>query len=52
VHALAFAIDADPVEKQGVLEGADPLERCRRLIALLEFQKRAGGLPDPPGSVN
>jgi hypothetical protein len=52
VHALAFAIDADPIEKQAVLEGADPLERCRRLIALLEFQKRAFGLPDPPSSVN
>lgn len=52
VHALAFAIDADPVEKQGVLEGADPLDRCRRLIALIEFQKRATGLPDPPRSVN
>jgi Lon protease-like protein len=52
VHALAFAIDADPLEKQGVLEGLDPLERCRRLVALLEFRKRAVGLPDPPTSVN
>jgi hypothetical protein len=52
VHALAFAIEADPVEKQGVLEEADPLERCRRLVALLEFRKRALGLPDPPTSMN
>jgi Lon protease-like protein len=52
VHALAFAIDADPLEKQGVLEGRDSRERCRRLLSLLEFRKRAHGLPDPPSSVN
>jgi hypothetical protein len=52
VHALAFAVDADPLEKQAVLEGRDPLERCRRLVALLEFRKRAHGLPDPPTSIN
>jgi Lon protease-like protein len=52
VHALAFAIDADPLEKQGVLEGRDSPERCRRLLSLLEFRKRAHGLPDPPSSVN
>ncbi len=52
VFALAFAIDATPLEKQGILETADAVERAALLVSLLEFHKAAGRLPDPPTAVN
>jgi hypothetical protein len=52
VYALAFAIDASPLEKQGILEASDPVERAALLVSLLEFHKAAAGLPDPSTSVN
>ena len=52
VHAIAFGIDCGLVEKQSLLEAADPLARARLLIQLLDFQLAAARLPDRPDSLN
>lgn len=52
VHALAFAIDCAPLEKQGLLEARDPLERCRLLIQLFEFRRAEMRLPRAPRILN
>jgi Lon protease-like protein len=52
VHAIAFGGDYEPIEKQGLLEAADPLERARLLVRILDFRDAARGLPDSPRNVN
>jgi Lon protease-like protein len=52
VHAIAFGVDCGLVEKQSLLETADPLARARLLIQLLDFQLAAARLPDRPDSLN
>jgi Lon protease-like protein len=52
VHALAFAIDCAPLEKQGLLEARDPLERCRLLIQLFEFRRAEMRFPQGPRILN
>lgn len=52
VHAAAFGVESDPLEKQGLLEAPDPLARATLLHKLLEFRLAAGGLPEPPRTLN
>jgi Lon protease-like protein len=52
VHAVSFGIDCGMVEKQGLLEAPDPLERARLLIRLLDFQLAAERLPDASDRLN
>lgn len=52
VHALAFGLDCGFVEKQGLLEAADPVERCELLVRLLEFHRAEADLPYTPRNVN
>ena len=52
VHAIAFGIDCGLVEKQSLLETADPLARAQLLIQLLDFQLAAARLPDRPDGLN
>ncbi len=52
VNAIAFGIDCNLVEKQSLLEAADPLERTRLLIQLLDFQVAAARLPPAHDTIN
>jgi Lon protease-like protein len=52
VHALAFGIDATPLEKQGLLEAPDALARCHMLIQLLEFRRAESRLPESSRDLN
>ncbi len=52
VHAIAFRIDCGLIEKQGLLEASNPLERARLLIQLLDFQLADARLPERPQSIN
>lgn len=52
VHALAFALDYAPLEKQGLLEARDPIERTGLLIRMLEFRRAELQLQDPSRSVH
>jgi uncharacterized protein len=38
INALSAGIDCSPGEKQDLLEASGPLERCRRLAALIQFR--------------
>jgi Lon protease-like protein len=49
---LSFALDCSPVEKQGVLEAADPLVRLETLIRVVEFRKAELANPGGGSSVN
>jgi Lon protease-like protein len=44
IHALSLGLDVAMVEKQGLLEAADPLTRCRLLSQLLAFRRAESGL--------
>jgi len=48
--SLAQHLDLPPVERLGILEAETLAERASRLIASLEFQRRAAQAPDMPGS--
>ncbi|MEE9279619.1 MAG: LON peptidase substrate-binding domain-containing protein [Myxococcota bacterium] len=52
VNSIAFGIDCSLVEKQSLLEAADPLERARLLLQLLDFQVAAARLPQPHDTIN
>ena len=52
VHTLASGLDCSMVEKQGLLEAPDPLERCRLLLRLLQFREAERRLPNSPKIVN
>jgi Lon protease-like protein len=52
IHALSFSLDCAPLEKQGLLETSDPLERSHLLIGLLEFREAEQRLPGAPTNVN
>ncbi len=52
VHTLASGLDCSMVEKQGLLETPDPLERCRMLLRLFQFREAERRLPNPPKNVN
>ncbi len=52
IHALSFSLDSAPLEKQGLLEASDPLERSHLLIRLLEFRQAEQQWPDGPTNVN
>lgn len=52
IHALSFSLDCAPLEKQGLLEASDPLERSHLLIRLLEFREAEQQFPDGPTNVN
>lgn len=52
VHALAFALDWDPLERQGLLEASDPVERGHLLIHLIEFRQAELQLPERPRTLN
>lgn len=52
VHTLASGLDCSMVEKQGLLETPDPLERCRLLLRLLQFREAERRLSNPPKIVN
>jgi len=51
-HALAAGFEYPPLEKLALLEIADPLERCRQLVMLLDFHRAEARLPDTPRVVN
>lgn len=52
VHTLASGLDCSMVEKQGLLESPDPLERCHLLLRLLQFREAERRLPNAPRNVN
>ena len=52
VHALAFGLDASPIEKQGLLESPDPLARCEALARLIEFRRAESELSYAPKNIN
>ena len=52
MHALALGLECGVVEKQGLLEAPDPLERCRLLLRLLEFREAERRLTSPPKMIN
>ncbi len=52
VHALSLGLDVPMVEKQGLLEAADPLVRSRLLLQLLAFRRAESGLAYGSKSVN
>ena len=52
VHALSLGLDVPMVEKQGLLEAADPLIRSRLLSQLLAFRRAESGLAYGSKSVN
>jgi len=49
VHAMATALDLEPLEKQALLEQSTLLLRAHALVELLEMRRLASHLPDPPG---
>jgi len=49
VHAMATALDLEPLEKQALLEHSTRLLRAHALGELLERRRLASHLPDPPG---
>ncbi len=51
-HAVAFGLDCTPIEKQGLLEAAGPLERCRQVVSSLEFRQAEALLPETTRTVN
>lgn len=51
-HILAFGLDCTPLEKQALLEAPGPLERCRQLACLIEFQRVEARLPQGPPTLN
>jgi uncharacterized protein len=51
-HAVAFGLDCSPVEKQGLLEAAGPLERCRQVVGSLEFRQAEALLPETSRTLN
>ncbi len=52
VNAIAFGVDCNLVEKQSLLEAANPLERARLLLQLLDFQLAAARLPEAHDTIN
>ena len=52
VHAVSVGLDVPVVEKQGLLEAADPLTRSRLLSQLLAFRKAESSLAYGSKSVN
>jgi len=52
IHALAFGLECSSLEKQALLEVADPLERCRDLTRLLDFYRVESQLPESPRTFN
>lgn len=52
VNVLCQLIDVPVVEKQGLLEARDLLERCGRLLAVLRFQLAERGVSSPTGSLH
>jgi Lon protease-like protein len=52
VHMIAFGIDSPPLEKQGLLEASNPVQRCGMLIQLLEFRLAELRAPRTPQHVN
>jgi Lon protease-like protein len=51
-NALAFGLDCPTLEKQSLLEAADPLARCDLLLHLLSFRIAEARLPEGPKSIN
>lgn len=52
LHALAFGMECTALEKQGLLEADDALQRSRLLIELLQFLRAERGHPEAPDSIN
>jgi Lon protease-like protein len=52
IHALAFGVECTALEKQGLLEAGDALQRGRLLIELLQFLRAERGHPEGPESIN
>lgn len=52
VHALCFGLDCEFVEKQSLLEAADPLARARLLAKLIAFRNAASRLSESPKTLN
>jgi hypothetical protein len=51
-NAIAFGLDGSPLEKQSLLESADPLARSELLLRLLRFRIAEARLPEGPKSLN
>src|SRR5262245_36105334 len=52
VSAIAFGLDGPMLEKQSLLESADPLARAELLLRVLEFRIAEARLPDGPKTLN
>jgi hypothetical protein len=52
VNGLAAGIDCSPAEKQDLLEAPSVLERCRRLVALIQFRVAELQHPSSTRTVN
>jgi len=51
-NAIAFGLDGPMLEKQSLLESADPLARAELLLRVLEFRIAEARLPDGPKTLN
>jgi hypothetical protein len=51
-NAIAFGLDGSMLEKQSLLESADPVARAELLLGLLRFRIAAARLPEGPKSLN
>ena len=54
VSALCQMLDMPAAEKQGLLEADGPVQRCERLVAILQFRlaELRGGMPGPSGALH
>ena len=52
VHAMATALDLEPLEKQALLEQPTLLLRSHALVELLEMRRLARHVPDAPGRLH
>ena len=50
--AIAFGLDGPMLEKQSLLESADPLARAELLLRVLEFRIAEARLPEGPKTLN
>jgi Lon protease-like protein len=52
VHAMATALDLEPLEKQALLEQPTLLMRAHALVDLLDMRRLVRHLPDAPGRLH
>ena len=50
--AIAFGLDGPMLEKQSLLESADPLARAELLLRVLAFRIAEARLPEGPKTLN